>query len=226
MGNEEPTRDARTRRIIGNEINLARTGIITRVYEHTETDDFWNFHVDVRLGPDKHPRKVPVAVPGPELAIPPRSVEDESGGDYALVQYMEDDETERPVVTHIMYNNEDRPPLGTQGVFRLRRGDLYTESHPKGEWARIAKKSEDDGTPSTKIEIDDSGPTTQVNIETDGDINISAGGDILIDEGGTAEPVARQDHDHDFSYSWSDSGGSSSGTTSTPNQSGTSTEIE
>lgn len=184
MGNEEPTDHARIRRIIDEEVQLPRTGIITKVYEHTQTDDRWNFHVDVRLGPDKHPRKVPVAVPAPELAVPPRSVDHADGPDLALVQYLQDNETERPIVTNILYNNEDRPPLGTEGIFRLRRGGLYVEMAPAGEWARISQKSSDDGTPTAKVEIAQDGSVT---IEGDTDVIIKGnatvdGDDVTVGE--------------------------------------------
>jgi hypothetical protein len=94
--------------------------------------------------------------------------------------------------------------------------------HPEGDWARTAVKSSDDGEPSTKVEVNDSGGKTKVNIETDGDINISAGGDVVIDEGGTAKRVATEDHTHTVSNI---STGPASVTTSGPSDN-TSTEIE
>ncbi len=155
MSNQEPTTEARDRRVINEEIELPRTGIITKVYEHTQTDDRWNFHVDVRIDEEVHPRKVPVATSAPELIAPPRSIDDENGPDLALVQYLHDDTKERAIVTHILYNDEDRPPLGTEGIYRLRRGSLYLEAHPKGAWMRIARKDMDDSSPTAELTIDD-----------------------------------------------------------------------
>jgi hypothetical protein len=102
--------------------------------------------------------------------------------------------------------------------------------HPDGDWARTAVKPSDDGTPSTKVEVDDSGATTQVNIETDGDVSlqadgditVSAGGDVFINEGGSTKAVATEDHTHDYSGTTSD-GASYSGTTTKPDDT---TEVE
>lgn len=173
MSAEEPTREGRIRRVINEEVQLAQTGNVTKVYEHTQSDDQWNFHVDVRIDDDTHPRKVPVAVPAPLMIAPPRSVDHEDGPDQVLVQYLDDAEDPRPIVTHILYNNKDRPPLGSEGIVRLRRGDLYLELHDKGNWARLSKKSADDATPDLVIEMDDTGTIK------------------LGDPNGSLEPIAR-----------------------------------
>lgn len=223
---EEPTQRDSIARVTKEELTLPRTGVITNIREHTQSDDRWNFHVDLRLRPGENETRVPVATAIPDLIAPPRTESHPDGPDLALVQYLQDDEEERPIVTNILYNRKDRPPLGKEGMIRVVRGSLYLEADPRGDWVRMGKKPADDGTPSTKVEIDDSGATVQLNIKTDGDINISAGGDIVIDEGGTAVPVATESHTHDFSY---DGGGDNSstlnGTTGTPSDT-TETEIE
>lgn len=155
MSSEEPTRDARIRRIIDEEITLPQTGIITRVREHQSEDDVWNFHVDVRISEENHPRKVPVATAIPEMIASPRSTAHPDGPDLALVQYLDDDETERPIVTNILFNRQDRAPKGEEGVLRIRRGNLYVEMAEDGSHARLSKKSDDNATPDLIVEIDD-----------------------------------------------------------------------
>jgi hypothetical protein len=184
MGREEPTKESRNRRVINEEVNLPQTGVITQVREHTQSDDVWNFHVDVRIGPEQHPRKVPLAVPFPDMIAPPRSTDHADGPDLALVQFMQDDEVERPVVTNILYNREDRALLGQEGVIRIKRGDLYIEMAPDGSWARLAKKSEDDGAPSAHAEIQDDGSFELVDdagmgIASDGNGNLKLYGDTI-----------------------------------------------
>jgi len=227
MGKEENTRDARIRRIIKEEVQMPRTGIITDVYERTSTSDRFDFNVDVRIGPEAHPREVPVAIPAPDIAMPPRSSSHPEGPDLALVQYIDDDESERAVVTHILYNDEDRAPLGRQGIIRMRRGNLYFEMHENGDWGRLSKKSADDASPTMEIGIDDA--NNEITIKAGGNdiIMDSEGGDVKVKEGGTAQKVAVQGHDHDFTYDGAGQNSSTqSGTTNTPNQSGTETEIE
>jgi hypothetical protein len=231
MGREEPTREGSQQRAIGEEVQLPQTGVVTKVYEHTDPSDKWNFHVDVRIGPDDHPRKVPVAVSAPELIAPPRSESHEDGPDMVLVQYLDDDETQRPIVTNILYNRVDRPPLGAEGMLRVRRSPLYAEIADDGSFARISKKSSDAASPDAQVEIDNTGAIT---IETDGDINISAGGDVVIDEGGSAKSVLTEDavfEYEDTTISDTDDGsGTSSTTTKTTtkvsNNETTETEVE
>ena len=174
MSSEEPTRDARIRRIIDEEITLPQTGIITRVREHQSEDDVWNYHVDVRISEENHPRKVPVATAIPEMIASPRSTAHPDGPDLALVQYLDDDESERPIVTNILFNRQDRAPKGDEGVLRIRRSNLYVEMAEDGSHARLSKKSNDDVTPDLVVEIDDSGRVT------------------IGDPNGDLQPVARK----------------------------------
>jgi len=215
----EPTERDRIVSEVLSQIKVAQIGTVTKVFEHSSGDDNSNHEVNVLLrDEDVERRRVPVAVSTEGEAVVPRV------DDMVVVQFLDGFE-EAPVVIGTIYNDVDRAPLGKEGIIRRRRGSVYTEMHPEGDWARTAVKSSDDGTPSTKVEVNDSDGTTKVNIETDGDINISAGGDVVIDEGGTAEKVAYQDHTHDYSGSTSD-GASYSGTTTKPNEDGTKTEIE
>jgi len=212
----EPTERDRIVSEVLSQIKVAQIGTVTKVFEHSSGDDNSNHEVNVLLrDEDVERRRVPVAVSTEGEAVVPRV------DDMVVVQFLDGFE-EAPVVIGTIYNDVDRAPLGKEGIIRRRRGSVYTEMHPEGDWARTAVKSSDDGTPSTKVEVNDSGGTTKVNIETDGDINISAGGDVVIDEGGTAKKVATEDHTHTVSNI---STGSSSVTTSGPSDN-TSTEIE
>lgn len=173
MSNAEPTRDGQISRKVKENVKLPRTGVITNVREHEVEDDEWNYHLDVRINEENHPRRVPFAVPFPGLAAPPRGSDHPDGPDLALVQYFRDDEEHRPVVTNILYNNEDRPPIGQQGVFRLQRGPLQIEMHPQGEWARISEVDSDG-----KIELDDSGTAT---VNADNVVLGSGGNGVITD---------------------------------------------
>lgn len=223
MGNEEPTQDAHDDRRINESVQLPQTGVVTEVHEHASVDDRWNFHVDVRIGPEDHPRKVPVAVSAPEMIAPPRSTSHPDGPDLVLVQYLDDDELQRPIVTNILYNREDRPPLGSEGMLRIRRSPLYAEMADDGSYARIAKKSADEASPDAQVEIDDTGAIT---IQTDGDITISAAGDVTIDEGGTPKQVLTEDAKFDYEDTQSDGSTTTKTTTTVSNGETTQTEIE
>jgi hypothetical protein len=187
MSDPSDTQKGETSRRISEQVQLPRTGIVTKVYEHTDEDDFWNFHVDIKIGPESHPRKVPVATAAPELITPPRSTNHPSGPDLALVQYMEDDDAHRPIVTNILYNDQDRPPLGKEGVVRLRRGSLYVEMADDGSYARLAKKNnDDDGRGESVMEVTIDEVDNEIKILTNGQ-NIKLG-----DRDGSFKDVARR----------------------------------
>lgn len=186
---EEDTDEGELRRKIREEIQLPETGIVTKVYEHANPDDNWNFHADVRISADRHPRKVPVAVSAPDLIAPPRSTSHEEGPDLALIQFMQDSDNERPVITNILYNDVDRPPIGKEGMVRLRRGELYLELEDDGSTARISKKADGEEVPVARIEINDSGVSPVIRM-TKGDdamgvkIDMGSGVIKLADENG------------------------------------------
>jgi len=231
MDDIEPTERARILREVRDKIRLPRFGIVTKIWNYTSADDNSNHEVNVLVekvgggGQNEH-RRVPVAAPVADMIAPPRV------DDMVLVQFLEGD-NERPVVTNVLYNDEDRALLGSEGVVRRRRGSIYTEMHPDGDWSRTAVKPGDDDTPTTKVEVKDDGGATKVNVDTDGDvivdadgsvdlqasgdITVSAGGDVVIDEGGAAEKVATENHTHDYSGNTSD-GASYSGTTTGPSE--------
>jgi len=217
---EEPTERGRIQREIDKRLSFPVPGRVTTVYEHTDAGDLSNHEADVVVPPgsDHEPTRMPIVQPSSgELHLPTQ-------GDLVLVGFFRGD-GDRPFVYGHLYGDrdDDRAPLGQAGIIRQKRGSLYVEQHPDGDWARIARKPADDGTPSAKIEMDTNGTIT---IEAASDIVLSApNGDVTVDEGGTEQKVAIQTHDHDVSGTTSD-GASFSETTTTPNQAGTETEIE
>lgn len=139
---------------------------------------------------------------------------------------------EFPEITAFVYTPEQLPALARPGHWRHEfrqdsSSNLYIEAEPSDHSAgnpdvvRMGVKEDGLSDPTTEVAVDDSGESTKVQIKTDGDIHLSADGDILIDQGGTAEPVAKQNHDHDHTRA-----DGSTGTTETPNQDGTKTKIE
>jgi hypothetical protein len=214
----EPTERSRIRDLIAEQVKQPTIGEVQEVFPHTGNESRPSNHeVTVSVPPGPTPTETyqrrPVVVPTSGAIVTPQK------GDLVLLQFPK--RSDKPFVTGVVYGDQDknRAPKGAKNVVRLTRGSLYAEIAGDGSSARIAKKPDDTEDPTAKVEIDDAGTVT---VETDGDITVSAGGNVVIDEGGTAKPVARQDHTHP--YSWSDSGGS--GDTDTPNESGTSTEIE
>lgn len=224
MGKFDKTESAHVERKIKEEVQELQFGKVVKVFEHTATDDDSNFEVNVILrDEDKERRRLPIMTARKGEIAPPET------GDNVIVGFL-DGEGEAPIVLGNLYDIENRPPLGRAGMYRLKRGSLYLEAHEDGDWARLSKKSADDGTPTTKVEIDDSGANPVVNIETDGDINISAGGDVVIDEGGTAKKVLTEDAVFEYEQrvdTGDGSGGTTTQTTTTvSNNETTETEIE
>lgn len=215
---EEDTEQGRIRRVIDEEVQLPRTGVITNVREHDAADDLWNYEVDVKLAPGNEERKVPVATSVPNMTAAPRAVDHPDGPDLAIVQYISDEETERPVITGFLFTDKNRPEVGSQGLVTIRRGSLVVEAMADGSEVRLAH---DDG---SEVSVDDAGNIT---INATGDVTVSADGNVVIDEGGDAKPVARADHTHDFTYTGGGkNSGQLTGTTSAENEASTQTEIE
>jgi len=219
----EPTERSRIRDLIAEQVKQPTIGEVQEVFPHTGNESRPSNHeVTVSVPPGPNPTETyqrrPVVTPTSGTVATPRK------GDLVLLQFPK--RSDKPFVTGVVYGDQDdnRAPKGKKDTVRVTRGQLYTEIAGDGSIARIAKKPDDTKEPTAKVEIDDQG---NVSIETDGDITVSAGGDVVIDEGGSAKPVARQDHTHDFTYDGGGKNSSSlSGSTNTPNESGTSTEIE
>lgn len=152
----EPTDEGFIERKIQELVDQPEFGKVTKVFEHTQGDDNSNFECNVKLrDEDKERRRIPIAMPfNGAVAVP-------EVGDTVLVNFL-DGRSQAPVVIGYLHNAVDRAPVGQAGIYRLRKGNLYFEMHPNGDWVRIAKKSGDDGTPSAKIEL-----------ESDGSINLT-----------------------------------------------------
>lgn len=151
----EPTEESYVVRLIKEHTRQPEFGIVTKVFEHTEVDDASNFEANVKLrDADKERRRIPMAT-SPFMggvAVP-------EVGDTVLVNFLDGD-GESPVIVGVMHNAEDRAPVGQVGIYRLRKGELYFEMHPDGDWVRMAKKDEDDAEPQSKVELDQSGGIT------------------------------------------------------------------
>lgn len=172
-------------------LRMPQVGEIVKVREHTAEDDDTNFECDVLIrGEDQQRRGALLATPGRDALYVPRE------GDIVLVNFL-DGNGESPVVTNVLYTNEKRPPLGTEGTIRQKRGNLYYEADPDGNWMRLSQKSNDDDSGSdanARVEIDDSGANPTINIETNGadiNINVSGGQVKLGDPSGTFKAIAR-----------------------------------
>lgn len=177
---------------IRRDIKFTQIGRVVDIYEHTDPNDKKNFEVDVLLRDEQNQRRgIPVAFHGRDtLTIPQED-------DLVLVEFLDGDD-ERPIVTRTLYTNQTRPPLGKAGMIRYRRGDLYFEADPDGDWMRIAQKSSDDddgASSNARLEIDDSGADPELFIEAENadiNINISNGNVKLGDPSGTFKRVARE----------------------------------
>jgi len=167
-------------------------GQVVKVREHASPTDFNNFECDVLIrGKTQQRRGVLVATPAAGTIYIPRV------GDTVLVQTIAG-RGERAVITHVLHTAQTRAPLGEEGIIRQRKGNLYYEVHPEGNWIRMAYKSADDavgGSADARIEIDDTGSDPIINITTSsGDINIASdsGTVKLGDSTGSFQDVARK----------------------------------
>jgi len=209
-------------------------GVVTNVRAHDDPNDQSNHEVNVRLvNRDEEFRRVPVHTGRVGEVVVPEQ------GDLVEVSFL-NSRTQRPYVASFAYSGDNRAPLARSGHWRQRFGDsapyLFVEAenqdHSAGppDTVRLAKKQDGLSDPTTAIEIDDSGTTTQVSIETDGDITISAGGDVVIDEGGSTKSVLTEDAVFEYEQrvdTDDGTGGTTTKTTTTvSNNETTSTEIE
>src|SRR6056297_1067234 len=120
---------------INDLITLPQVGEIVKVREHTSSDDNNNFECDVLLrGEEQQRRGALLATGGRDSMYVP------SLGDIVLVNFI-DGAGEAPVITNVLYTNEKRPPLAEEGMIRERRGNLYFEADPDGNWMRISQKT-------------------------------------------------------------------------------------
>lgn len=145
---------------INEHVTLPTVGEVVDIDAHTNHDDYDNFECDVVLRGEERQRRAVMlsSTRNGTISVP-------SIGDTVIVSFLEGDRT-RPVITGTLYTDQTRPPLGEPGVYRQKHGsNLYFEADADGSWMRFAHKNDDDGTPNSKIEIDE-----------DGNVNISSGG--------------------------------------------------
>lgn len=225
-------------------------GRVTKVYPKTDDDlETGNIEVNVQTRSRDHEwRRIPfIAFDHPGHTYVPQE------GDHVLVDFMSG-RGMQPVVTDVVYTEEDRAPNALPGhwrhEFELDDENLYLEAEPAdgGEGdpdvIRMGVKPEGLGDPSTEVAVDVSEDDTEVRIKTDGNVTIDAddtnseitiktGGDVSVDADGDVDldangnvdinsssgssSVAVQNHNHNFRMGF--------GTTSTPNQSGTDTQV-
>jgi len=167
-------------------------GQVVKVREHASPTDFNNFECDVLVrGKTQQRRGVLLATPAAETVYVPRV------GDTVLVQTIAG-RGERAVITHVLHTAQTRAPLGEEGIIRQKKGNLYYEVHPDGDWIRMAYKNADDAvgdSADARIEIDDTGSDPVINITTSGgDINVASdsGSIKLGDPNGSFQDVARR----------------------------------
>lgn len=173
-------------------------GVVQKTFVHDSPSDFSNHEVNVKaVNENEEFKKLPVHVSVAGEAYVPQK------GDAVEVQFLGSD-TQSGYVANCIYTAQNRAPLAREGHWRKRFGPdggpyLFVEAEPSDHSAgdpdtiRFAKKPDGLSDPTTEIEIDDSGSTTQINITTDGDINIDADGNVYLgDSSGTFKEVARK----------------------------------
>lgn len=212
------------------------TGFVTKVFEHDGTEDqISNHEVNVQLaGRAEEMKRIPVHTDhNGSIYVPQKN-------DMVEIGFLKS-KTQRPYVANVVYTDENRAPLARSGHFRRRFGPdggpyLFIEAEPSDHSAgdpdvvRMGKKPDGLSDPTTSVEINDSGATTQVSIETDGDITLKADGDIVIDNNDTPKSVLTEDavFEYEQRVDTSDgSGGTQTQTTTTvSNSETTSTQID
>jgi len=136
---------------IEQEKSALELGRVVKVWEHTQADDDSNHEVNIILrDEDKERRRVPI------LNNTPGSIQPPENGDLVVVGFL-DGSGEAPVVMGQLYNAQQRSILGSENIYRLKRGDLYLEAHPDGDWMRIVHKDSDDGSTNAELEVKQDG---------------------------------------------------------------------
>lgn len=154
---DETERD-RILELIDNELFLPRVARVTKVYEHTESDDVSNHEVDVELpvgNPTQKHVRIPVSQPSDGTVFVPETK------DIVLIVYLDGD-GEDPVVVNSVYANadEDRAPLGEAGDRRIRAFDKLeleiTTNDNEEPIIRLLERQSDSDTPRFGVQINGS----------------------------------------------------------------------
>jgi len=201
-------------------VGRSEVGIVTNVTTHTDTDDRSNHEANVKLlTEDEELRRIPIHTSRTGSVSVPQP------GDVVAVQFLGNGTG--PYVAGFTHNVDERAPLARRGHVRHKFGEsapfLFIEAEPADgsagspDTVRVATKQDGLSDPDTEVTVNASGSTTDVQIDVDGDVTINADS-ITIGE--QTSSVAVQQHTHDVTV------GGDSGTTSTPNESGTDTQIE
>lgn len=142
------------------ELMLPEIGRIVEVHEHHTDEDLINFEADIILrDEDSRRRGVPIATKHRGIITVPTSPDggEDDEPDLAVVHFLDGD-SNRPIITDVLYNDIDRPPKGVEGLYRHKTGNIYFDAHPEGEYMQFSYKETDDHSPLRSIGIYDDDP--------------------------------------------------------------------
>ena len=189
------------RSIVQQEIKQLRLGelaVVQEIHPHESDSDMDNYSCTVALRDSAIVlKKVPVATSRlGQVSIP-------DVGDLVMVQFLHGD-INAPIITGSLYNDEDRPPVNSEGqaVLQLPHGSS------KGSGVNVTASSGDETSlvinigGSTVVTIKDDDPAVEIsvsdgeglirmdqdgtiNIEGKSDVNILTQADLNIEAGGT-----------------------------------------
>lgn len=145
---------------IDEELMLPEIGRIVEVHEHHTDDDLINFEADIILrDEDSRRRGVPISTEHRGIITIPTSPDggEDDEPDLAVVNFLDGD-SNRPIITDVLYNDIDRPPKGVEGLYRHRTGNIYFDAHPEGKYMQFSYKEADDHAPLRSIGIYDDDP--------------------------------------------------------------------
>jgi hypothetical protein len=173
-------------------------GVVQKVFVHDDAGDSSNHEVNVRLvNNEEELRRIPIHVGRSGHTVVPHK------NDAVEVNFL-GSEGQSGYVSDFVYTAEDRAPLARSGHYRHRFGDsspyLFIEAEPTDhsggtpDVVRLAKKEDGLSDPIAEVSIDDSGASTDININVNGGtINITSDGSIKLgDPDGTFKEVARK----------------------------------
>jgi phage baseplate assembly protein gpV len=179
------------RRIVREELKalrLAELAIVQEIHPHAAASDTDNYACTVRMRDSKLVlARVPVVTSRKGFASVP------DVGDLVLVQYLEGD-SNAPLITGSLYNDEDRPPANDEGDVIVRLP--FDAAEGEGMGLRVNAVSEATATltlgASLKIELKDDDPVVLIDvgggkasltIDSDGTVSIKSGKALALEGG-------------------------------------------
>ena len=174
------------RQLVRDEIGrlrLPELAVVQAIHPHADKADDDNYAVTVRLRDDETVlARVPLATSRKGLASIP------DPGDLVLVQYLGGDPN-APVITATFYNDEDRPPVNSEGEavlalpaegggVEIRAASSATPAVTLAVGGALTVKLQDD---DPVVSVEGAGAT--VRIDSDGAVTISTAGDLSIEGG-------------------------------------------